>query len=335
LEEFSLFEMFSGDAGLIESHLFNVAWLIAESIVEPFYVAAGFSLYLNRRSELEGWDIEVAFRHMAEVRAGAAPLARSPRRSGAAAAAVMLLAGALTVLPVPEASAEEASGENSAAVLGEARRVAREVLSDPVFGREIEETGWRPRIGNSGERSDDDALEPWFQRFSTVFGWLAQGARGVLYVVMAAALAALLVVLYRYSGRFAGMPSERAARAPETLFGLNLRASSLPADPAAAAEAEAAAGRLAAALSLLYRGALVALIERHHVQFRDGDTENVCLRRAAECAGCAGKGALAYFSALLEAWKASAYAESPPSLSGVRALCREWREHFAGRGEAA
>jgi hypothetical protein len=30
--------------------------------VEPFYVAAGFALYLNRRVELEAWDIEQEFR---------------------------------------------------------------------------------------------------------------------------------------------------------------------------------------------------------------------------------------------------------------------------------
>ena len=30
--------------------------------IEPFFVAAGFGLYLNRRAELEGWDIEQEFR---------------------------------------------------------------------------------------------------------------------------------------------------------------------------------------------------------------------------------------------------------------------------------
>jgi len=30
--------------------------------VEPFYVAAGFAMYLNRRVELEAWDIEQEFR---------------------------------------------------------------------------------------------------------------------------------------------------------------------------------------------------------------------------------------------------------------------------------
>jgi hypothetical protein len=31
--------------------------------VEPFYVAAGFAMYLNRRVELEAWDVEQDLRH--------------------------------------------------------------------------------------------------------------------------------------------------------------------------------------------------------------------------------------------------------------------------------
>jgi len=32
-------------------------------VLEPFYVAAGFAMYLNRRVEFEAWDIEQEFRH--------------------------------------------------------------------------------------------------------------------------------------------------------------------------------------------------------------------------------------------------------------------------------
>jgi hypothetical protein len=42
-----------------------VAWL-ATSAIEPFYVSAGFGLYLNRRTQLEAWDVELAFRRLAE-----------------------------------------------------------------------------------------------------------------------------------------------------------------------------------------------------------------------------------------------------------------------------
>ena len=42
--------------------LANLIGWITLTIVEPFYVGAGFGLYLNRRMQLEGWDIELAFR---------------------------------------------------------------------------------------------------------------------------------------------------------------------------------------------------------------------------------------------------------------------------------
>jgi hypothetical protein len=270
----------------------------------------------------------MAFRHMAENRAA---VSASQSRRGVGLAMAALLTGALLVLPVYDTSAREATAPAGAAVEGEASRAVREVLSDPVFGRDIEETRWVRRVKDhsTDEKKQVDS-SGWFQRFLTVIDWLSRGLRGVLYVIMALALVLLLVVLYRYSERFAGILPKRATRAPKTLFGLDLRPASLPDDIAAAAWAEAEAGRFAAALSLLYRGALVALIERDHVPFRDGDTENVCLQRVA---GSVGQAAYVYFSVLLEAWKASAYAGSPPALANVRVLCQEWKEHFAGLGD--
>jgi hypothetical protein len=40
----------------------SIAYAAAIVFLEPFYVAAGFAMYLNRRAELEAWDIEQAFR---------------------------------------------------------------------------------------------------------------------------------------------------------------------------------------------------------------------------------------------------------------------------------
>lgn len=39
-----------------------VGYGMAVAFLEPFYVGAGFALYLNRRVELEAWDIEQEFR---------------------------------------------------------------------------------------------------------------------------------------------------------------------------------------------------------------------------------------------------------------------------------
>lgn len=42
-----------------------VAWAYGAVVLllEPFYVASGFAMYLNRRVELEAWDVEQEFRH--------------------------------------------------------------------------------------------------------------------------------------------------------------------------------------------------------------------------------------------------------------------------------
>jgi hypothetical protein len=41
----------------------TVPYAIAIAFLEPFYVAAGFGMYLSRRVELEAWDIEQELRH--------------------------------------------------------------------------------------------------------------------------------------------------------------------------------------------------------------------------------------------------------------------------------
>src|SRR5262245_41148260 len=48
-----------------------LAYVAAVMLLEPFYVAAGFALYLNRRTLLEGWDIEVALRKITQRHAAA------------------------------------------------------------------------------------------------------------------------------------------------------------------------------------------------------------------------------------------------------------------------
>jgi hypothetical protein len=41
------------------------AYVLVVGFLQPFYVSAGFALYLNRRVELEAWDIEQELRRAA------------------------------------------------------------------------------------------------------------------------------------------------------------------------------------------------------------------------------------------------------------------------------
>ncbi|MEN8131660.1 MAG: hypothetical protein ABFS45_16015, partial [Pseudomonadota bacterium] len=58
-------QIISGEQAIWYQLFSNASYFIAVSVMEPMYVGAGFSLYLNRRTILEGWDIELSFRLMA------------------------------------------------------------------------------------------------------------------------------------------------------------------------------------------------------------------------------------------------------------------------------
>ena len=128
------------------------AYAIAVLILEPFYVAGGFALYLNRRTLLEGWDLEVALRRIA-----------------ARVAPVLLLM--FIALPV---FAQEK----------DPKKEIVEVLKDPIFGYEREVMRWMPR--NLAEEKDRKPRDFGFAV------WLAKLAQYVMWaLVIAAALYAL------------------------------------------------------------------------------------------------------------------------------------------------
>src|SRR5690606_35158648 len=53
------------DLVLTQNELLHILMLVGMALVAPFYVAGGFALYLNRRIELEAWDIDLVFRRLA------------------------------------------------------------------------------------------------------------------------------------------------------------------------------------------------------------------------------------------------------------------------------
>ena len=56
-----LVTMWSEGAEFLRAALF-AAYAAVVAFLEPFYVAAGFAMYLNRRAELEAWDVEQELR---------------------------------------------------------------------------------------------------------------------------------------------------------------------------------------------------------------------------------------------------------------------------------
>jgi hypothetical protein len=317
---FSLLELFapSGDALWLQ-HAWNVTVFVAETVIEPYFVGAGFSLYLNRRSELEGWDLEVEFRRMAKRHAGA--------RAPAAAAAILAVVAALSMLPAEPCLAAAPPAPRSIESVplppGDVRREVKIVVDDPVFGEKRTESRWVPRARDKASTPGwMRALGNLMKRVAQAIGELGRVAIWAIGGVLLA-LGIYLVVKHRERWR----RGTRTRLAPQTVFGLDVRPSSLPDDIAAGAREAIVRGDVAGGLSLLYRGALSALIHAGGVDFRSGDTEGDCWRRAAPVLSSHGS---AYFRSLLDAWLLTAYAHRPPPVSDLVELCDRWPAHFRG-----
>ena len=300
-----LLDMFSdGSPGAIFSVEDVILYACALALVEPFYVAAGFALYLNRRTVLEGWDIELALRRLAERATGP-----SPSRSYASAAVLAL--AALLVLPAPD-SAFAQQGKNP-------REEIREVLKATEFPHDRERLQWVRRNPPPEEKPADTT-------WARALGYALARAAEVLLWIGAAALVVLAARwLYRNLPREDGRVAE-PYRPPSVLFGLELAPETLPPDVSGSALALAREGRIRDALGLLYRGALSELAHRRSVELLASSTEQEVLDRArARLDPQAGS----YFALLVAAWQAAAYARRVPALTDVERLARDYEARLA------
>jgi hypothetical protein len=275
--------------------------VLAVSLLEPFYVASGFALYLNRRTHLEAWDVELTLRGIAHAHE------RSPRRRALAAA---ILAVALCAAAAPQ---------RSIAAIPEPQQAIREILADPAFRQYREEMHW------SWHRDTDSRNEP-ARRSGGIGALFAEIARVLMWI----GVGALAVLLAVYARRHiaAWMPESAPRDAPpQVLFGLDIAPESLPRDLAAAALAAIESGQTREALGLMYRGALSDLVTRHALDVGPGDTEGDCVRRTREVTD---PEKARIFAALVVAWQTTAYAQRPPQVPALRELWHAWRAHFAG-----
>jgi hypothetical protein len=331
----------SQPVGIAEALCAIVLMMACETLVEPLYVASGFSLYLNRRSELEGWDLELVFRRM--QRRLVAALRHGLGGLGGFSLILLVVAGCWSPQSVHAAPAPITPAAHGAALpptvipvaggpiagLAEAREQAHKVLLDPVFGQNVIQWHWQPRTASTPEAQPN--LPAWLVGLARMAGRLVEalafflgwGVRVVLALLLGVVLLLAIVWAVRWNRGRSGHRSRPDL--PISLFGLDVREEGLPTDVARAARVLIDAGEFSAALSLLYRACLVALIHRAHIRFRSGDTEDRCLERVV---GHVDPASFEYFSRLVEAWRMTAYAHRPPEREGLTVLAASWTSHF-------
>ena len=331
---FGLFQLFYGKDQQLAQWVLAFTYFSVVTLLEPAYVAAGFALYLNRRTALEGWDLEVALRRIGE-RKGSEPRTITPAGSATVTAALLVVAlsGALTLAPSPPAYAQEAATPPATQLTP-----ALPIKSEPAIKPEqaIKEVLKRPEFDEYRERTsleylgkqDKDAEKPKPHRDWSSWVSIIDALAQILRILAWAAVGVALVFIAYFVLRNLGLLSHAVRpeyTAPHTLFGLDVRPESLPDNLAAEAARLAHAGELAQALSLLYRGALTTLLHRDGVEFVGGDTEADCLRKTRPRLAAPTR---AYFARLLLAWQHLAYARRRVPLEEVEALCADWPAHF-------
>lgn len=320
-----------------------VSWLPGLLICEVAYTAAGFGMYVSRRTELEGWNIELAFQRLGSRLAAAA-------RRGVAILIPLLIAAVALIgpahaqdaggEPVPaedQSAADQSDAELGDAALTEPGDIARDVLSQPDFSTTKETTTWVPNFDMGGDSEGGSAL----------MGFVATILKGLGWIAVASVIIGLIVYLARRAETVRVLAAVQQAPKPVEAFGLDLREESLPSDIVAAAKELARQDAIVPCLSLLYRGALHRLVESEELEIFPGDTEHDCMRRVAEAAKARGSAAAAsqtagagarradYFGSLTGRWLNAAWGASPPGSDDAIGLCDGWAVHFQGRPQAS
>ncbi|VXC92567.1 conserved membrane hypothetical protein [Pseudomonas sp. 8Z] len=321
-------------------HLSNAGYALLLIAWEPVYVACGFTLYLNRRTELEAWDIELVLRRLRQRLIGTAY-------------ALLLGCALLLGQPATTAWADEAAPATQLDPHGpDAPRLLKQPLSSqaahdgisrlldaPPFQHRESVTRWR--LGEEQQQTEDepeqaqpetdnsfaDLLEKLFN-FSNSLDTLAQLFEVLLWGSL---LALLAFILWRCRdwlqtfGERLGLPKKRQRiAAPTQLFGLEVAPQSLPDDVASEAQ------RLwdsdpRAALGLLYRALLSRLLYEHQLALKASHTEGEVLGLVENLNH---QDLQSYSEQLTRHWQALAYGHRQPSAEQAQALCQSWRELF-------
>lgn len=326
---------FNSRPGLSLQSLF---YYVAIATVAPFYVACGFSLYLNRRVKLEGWDIEIAFRRMLIKRDLISPII-------VAGLCLFLFSTSLspTVAVAQAETATRDAGERVVKAKQEVHEQIQSILDGEDFHQKRQQKVLRIKEQDDDdkeEKSDDNALFAALaaigQGIASVLTAIASVAELLLWAVV---IGGIIFLAVRYRALIAKLGFDHNAPKPkryqpQTLFGMDVRKTSLPDDISASANALWQQQELRAALALLYRASLARLLE-HGLPLRDGNTEQECLQLAqtrAHNIGLSGS-TLTYFEQLTHAWRELAYGHRAPDNTRGQDLCAQWNQQWNGGGK--
>ena len=323
----SWLELFWMESGSVATAIGLLVFYAAQSALQPWYVGAGFGLYINARTQLEAWDIEVAFRRMVQRRAG-----------GVATAIILALLVTPQLLSPTVASAQETEVETAEEEIepdpgfsgfwseDDVRPALESVQASEALQERQEVEEWqRIRTDEPEPEEDDLDLGLTSSMLETFFKLISK----VLEFGMWIAVAILLIIVFLARDRwlpYLGLPGfSPAAERKIFLAGGELTADQLPDDIVATVLKTWRAGRKRKALSLLYRGSVFCAVTEHGVRLPRSATEGACVRAVAAQTDASRAN---FFRRVVHVWVQCAYGDLDPDDDAVVPLCNEWSQHF-------
>jgi hypothetical protein len=293
------------------------ALFVSAAVVRPVEVAAGFGLYLTRRTASEGWDIELRFRRLAD------------RLRGGTGAALLVL----VILLVPHAAT--AQDDDPAGVI-------HQVLQHEDFDTTHTRTRWVPRErapeatpepavpprAEASDRGRSSRAETRRQPATPLHSLVGTALETVLWAALVLVLALVVwEVIRRGRGAPTGPHAPPGGPRPAVATAGASPHGAPPLDPVNRARQLWHQGQAAAALGALYKAAVLALVAAG-LKVPDGATEGEVLRLAQRQLTEPGR---SYLQRLVRAWQALAYAHRTPDDASFEAFLSDWPEGFDDR----
>jgi hypothetical protein len=271
------------------------------SLTDLFVTGAGFGIYVNNRTWLEGWDVELAFKRLG-IRLGKIAVAVS--------FVFLVFSGA------SPARAQAADGIRTEA------EVIEEVKADPDF--QVHSITYKVPKPTKAKTSSTSSSTSRPSRSGP--SWSAAGVPEMFTIAAVGTLLCLLgFLLWRFRHMFTvkGGNTGNAKAAPQArvVMGMEVTAESLPKNIPDSAWELWQQGHRQEAMGLLYRGTISKVIDVGQADIQESDTEGDCLKRVETAGPKAHPG---YFKSLTGTWIRLAYAGMEPPEVEVRALCSDW-----------
>ncbi|MDE0645032.1 MAG: hypothetical protein OXH84_02180 [Gammaproteobacteria bacterium] len=264
----------------IGSHVFKTLIFVSFAVIAPFYICCGFAIYLNKRIELEGWDIDLGFRRLIS------------RISIVLIATVLVFTNGEQIYAQvhPGNMGDETTVHET--VSSEIEKIYHEqVVTEKTIRQQKQPRSQQPR---NNAPTIDLGLASFFARVVQIL---------VIFAIIGL-IAYLLWQLRKLDfSRFKqrkGNLGTQSTRIIEEVF----QKLELPENIVASSRNAWESGDYREALSLLYRGALYCLVARFDCPINLSHTEASCLQLVAQNV----PGVLSAFASITECWQLVAYA---------------------------